>query len=193
MVCHLDVILFEWRVFVILQNICYFLLLDTCWGFFFNLPSLKVYLQLCILVFEQHNDCPCFLSAGRGPCCRLVLLLDLLAGSATPNSRLIKEPLTWLWKKALLPDTHCTTICPLTTGSPWSQCDLACTHHMDWPAFITITPALWSCACCEYSHHLGRSMKGFWINSVCIGPSIEASFLSYSSPADLPLISSDVS
>lgn len=33
-------------------------------------------------------------------------------------------------------DTHCTTICPLTTRSPRCQCDSASVRHTDRPVFF---------------------------------------------------------
>lgn len=161
----------------------------------FSVPSVILSWQFCILGFDQHSACPHFSSAGRGACCLLVLLVDLLAGSATPNSRLIKQPLTLLKKSSApwhslhhnLSSHHWLSLISVwfSLHSPYG---LTCFYYN---CSRTVEPACVLNICTE-----GRSMKGCFKthrNAVCIGSSQEASDVSCSHPVALPLISSEVS
>lgn len=118
-------------------------------------------LTFCILGFDQHNDWPHFLSAAGGPCCLLVLFLALLAGSATPNRS---------WSRNHWHDSG------KKTSPPWHSLHRNLSSH-HWLSLISVGFSLLSpygltcfyhncshtiktCACFEYSHKLGRSMKG---------------------------------
>lgn len=61
-------------------------------------------------------------------------------------------------------DTHCTTICPLTTRSPRCQCDSANVGHTDRPVFFFITLILHQ----AFIHCYEIFLKDQWTHLNCL-------------------------